>query len=177
MEKLKEEMAPMNTELGPLPTENTATKGPELKTIGFYRQALVPHLSPQIFTTNPARLGWYAFCGLGALACFFAIVTLPLTWPVKLLLGLGLGFCNGTMAFVCHELYHGAIVKSQKVQDFLGFFGAVPFFVSPTFWRYWHNRLHHGSTQQLIQPPIQTTSKTMAGLWWPVPCSVTLLLC
>ena len=34
--------------------------------------------------------------------------------------------------------------------------------------------IQSSSTQRLIQPPTQTTSKTMAGLWWPVPCSVTL---
>jgi fatty acid desaturase len=39
------------------------------------------------------------------------------------------------------------------MQTFLGFFGAIPFFISPTFWRFWHNRLHHGKTQQLIRDP------------------------
>ncbi len=125
----------------------------ELNGIGFYSQVLGNELGPEVFTSKPLRLGWYVFCAVGSLASFLAIVKLPMIWPLKLLLGLLLGFFNGTMAFVSHELFHGAIIKNQRMQSILGFFGAIPFFISPTFWRYWHNRLHHGRTQQLIRDP------------------------
>ncbi len=125
----------------------------ELRTIGFYSQALAKDLPAKVFERNPLRLLWYGGLAVGSIAAFSAIVFLHLPWPVKIGLGLFLGFCNGTMAFVSHELFHGSIVKSTRAQTILGFFGAIPFFISPTFWRYWHNRLHHGRTQQLIRDP------------------------
>ncbi|MDA8793821.1 fatty acid desaturase, partial [Bacteriovoracaceae bacterium] len=57
------------------------------------------------------------------------------------------------MAFMAHEILHGSVVKSKKVQDWLGFLGFAPFMISPTFWKFWHNRLHHGKTQNLAIDP------------------------
>ena len=44
-------------------------------------------------------------------------------------------------------------MKNIKLQNFLGFFGTIPFLNSPTYWKFSHNRLHHGKTQQLIRDP------------------------
>jgi fatty acid desaturase len=124
-----------------------------VRNIAFYRQALSKNLDPDVLKPDPARLVWYFGFGLSSLASFLLIVNGNLSWPLKLVLGLFLGFCNGTLSFISHELFHGSIVKNQKVQTVLGFFGAIPFFISPTFWRFWHNRLHHGKTQQPIRDP------------------------
>ena len=136
-----------------LETAPQAASSPKLKNIGFYRATLAPGLSQDVFKPEPWRLVWYAADISIALFSFYAIVHFRAPWPVKLALGLVLGFCNGTMAFIGHEILHGSVVKSQKLQNILGFFGAIPFFISPTFWRFWHNRLHHGKTQQLITDP------------------------
>lgn len=63
------------------------------------------------------------------------------------------GFSLGALAFFAHEVLHGSVVRNRKAQDILGFFGFMPFFISPTFWRMWHNQLHHGNTQAIITDP------------------------
>ncbi|MBC7421506.1 MAG: fatty acid desaturase [Bdellovibrio sp.] len=60
---------------------------------------------------------------------------------------------NTGLGFFAHEAMHGVIVKNKIFQDVLGFIGFGLFFISPTYWRYWHNYLHHGHTQLLIQDP------------------------
>jgi fatty acid desaturase len=124
-----------------------------LKTIGFYRQTLAKNLSKDVFKPNPKRLIWFSVSLITSLSCFFLIVRGNFPWPIKVIFGLVAGCCNGILAFISHELFHGSIVRSQRAQTILGFFGALPFFISPTFWRFWHNKLHHGKTQQLIRDP------------------------
>jgi fatty acid desaturase len=135
----------------PIFTPSEEQKKP--RTISFYREALTPHLDPDILKADPWRLIWYGAFTLGSLVAFLFIVNGGFSWPIKLCLGLLLGYCNGTLGFICHEILHGSVIKNQKLQSVMVFFGAIPFFISPTFWRFWHNRLHHGKTQQLIFDP------------------------
>jgi fatty acid desaturase len=132
-------------------TDDTPKK--QFNSVAFYRQALSKNLSPDILKADPSRLIWYFSAAALSVGSFLIIVNGGFSWPIKLALGVFVGFCNGTMSFVTHEIYHGSVIKNQKVQNILGFFGALPFFISPTFWRFWHNRLHHGKTQQLIRDP------------------------
>lgn len=124
-----------------------------LKSIGFYRRELMPLLGPEVFLTNPKRLFWFASTSIVSLAAFCAIVFLDLPWFAKLPLGILIGLANGVLGFATHELLHGSIVKNERVQNVLGFFGLLPFLISPTYWRFVHNRLHHGKTQQTIRDP------------------------
>jgi fatty acid desaturase len=140
----------MNTSAAAAPV---AKNEPQLRNVGFYRREVMPHLGPEVFLPNPGRLGWYAACALGAIGGFLAIVLLDLPWPLKLLCGLFIGLCNGTMGFVAHELLHGSVTKNAKVQEVLGFFSLVPFLLAPTYWKHSHNKLHHGKTQQIIRDP------------------------
>ncbi len=125
----------------------------QLKTVGHYRREVMPHLGPEVFLPNAGRLGWYSACALGAIGAFAAIAFLDLPWPLKLLCGLFIGLCNGTMGFVVHELFHGSVTKNVKLQEFIGFFGLMPFLLAPTYWKHSHNKLHHGKTQQIIRDP------------------------
>ncbi len=110
-------------------------------------------LSPSVFQPNPMRLSWFFVCVGTASAIFALVVQLNPAWPIKLLAGLAIGFCTGTLGFVAHELGHGSIIQNQRWQTILGFFGTFPFLISPTYWKYTHNRLHHGKTQKLIEDP------------------------
>ncbi len=121
--------------------------------MGYYIQALTPSLSTDIFKANPLRLGWYFFSAFFGLGSYFFIIFSHALWPWKLGAALLIGFCNAIFTFIGHEILHGSVVKNQKLQTFLCFFSAMPFFISPTFWRVWHNRLHHGKTQQIIKDP------------------------
>jgi fatty acid desaturase len=44
-------------------------------------------------------------------------------------------------------------VKSQFLQSLIGSIGLAPFLVSQTYWRFWHNNLHHGNTQLIYKDP------------------------
>jgi fatty acid desaturase len=126
---------------------------PGQRTVGFYRREIMGSLNPEIFQPNSGRLGWIAACILGSAACFAAMVLLPMAWPLKLALGIMIGFCNGTLGFVSHELLHGSVTKNAKLQAVLGFMGLTPYLVSPTYWKHSHNKLHHGQTQKTIRDP------------------------
>ncbi len=124
-----------------------------LNTTAFYRKALMPGLGQEIFQINPARLVGFGLCGFGAIASYLLIVISAPIWPIKMALGLAIGFCCGVLGFLTHELLHGAITRNQRLQNVLGFLGLLPYVISPTYWKYVHNKLHHGKTQKLIQDP------------------------
>lgn len=88
--------------------------------------------------------------GLSSIA---AIVLVPMDWYFKLLLGLVIGHCWAITGLLTHEILHGSVVRNRRLQTVLGFIGMAPFMISPTFWRYWHNTLHHSHTQRLIKDP------------------------
>ena len=132
--------------------ESTSVKK-EIRSIGFYRREIMPRLAPEVFEVNFGRLVFFGLAAIGSLGAFYAIVFLNPTWPIKLLLGVMIGMCNGIIGFVVHELLHGSVVKNPKLQTFLGFFGLMPYVISPTYWKFVHNRLHHGKTQQTIRDP------------------------
>lgn len=119
------------------------------RSVAFYNRALREHLDPKIFRPNPKRLIGFALCmGVASALILFTVLANP-AWYFKVLAGLGIGFCTGTLGFLCHEALHGSIVRNHKAQDALFFFGIIPFFISPTYWRHSHNRLHHGNAQKL----------------------------
>lgn len=136
-----------------LPLERRSNEAPEVRNIGFYRREVLPSLGEHVFAPNPDRLVWFGLCATGAIAAFWAIVFLDPIWPLKLLLGVFIGLCNGVIGFATHELLHGSVTKNKRLEAFLGFFGMMPYLISPTYWKYVHNRLHHGKTQQTIRDP------------------------
>ncbi len=133
--------------------EQTASARKQERNLLFYRAELTKSLDPEIFKPNPWRLLGFGFSIVVALACAATIVQLNPIWPVKLILGVVLGLATGILAFITHELSHGSIIKNPRWQHILSFFGLIPFFLSPTYWAYSHNRLHHGKAQKLIEDP------------------------
>jgi len=130
----------------------TDTHG-ELKPISHYAQELKKSLPRTIFEPYTARILWlcgYALIGVTALT---VISQIPMPWPFKLFLAILAGNCFGGMAFFAHELLHGSVIRNRMAQDVLGFIAFITFFISPTFWRVWHNQLHHGHTQAIITDP------------------------
>ena len=123
------------------------------RSLGYYRTRVRKHLDAKVFELYPMRLAWYATCAGVSLALFFTVVHFSLPWPVQLAAGLCIGFCNGLLGLISHEIAHGSVVRSQRFQRVLGLFGTLPFLISPTFWKYSHNRLHHSKTQKLIEDP------------------------
>jgi fatty acid desaturase len=134
----------------PAPVENPTEI---TRDIAYYRKVITPLLPAHFFERQPVR----AAIALGLLifnisAIVFTLVAVE-SWALQLLLGALIGFSNAGLAFISHELLHGSVIKSRKMQDFLALFTFLPFLMSPTFWRYWHNKLHHGNTQDVLHDP------------------------
>ena len=101
----------------------------------YYRHAVAKNLSPEVFLPNRLRLISY-FSYVALVAGAIALVTLvnPI-WPIKLLCGLLIGFCNGILGLLTHEIAHGTVVKNKRLQFVLAFFGMLPFLIKPTVWK------------------------------------------
>lgn len=139
-----------------MPTQESPsqdTPAPSERSFAQYRAALSASLGPEVFKPNPARMIWYFCCMMIGLGSFAAVVTLNPAWPMKLAFGIMIGLCNGLLGFICHEIAHGSVLKSRKLQNFFDFFGMIPYLVSPTYWKFSHNRLHHANAQRLIEDP------------------------
>lgn len=124
----------------------------ELHSIGFYASRLIKTLPKEIFRPYGWRVlhaaGW-----LGLLITSLFLTTLPIFWGIKLGLSLLAGYAVGALGFFAHEVCHGSVVRGRRAQDVLSFIAFTPWFITPTFWRYWHNQLHHGNTQAIITDP------------------------
>ncbi|MFK8137230.1 MAG: fatty acid desaturase [Bdellovibrionales bacterium] len=125
-----------------------------IKNIGYYARAIMGDLPKDLLKPTPGRIVWAVFFYSIISVSVFALVTQPeLPVILKVVLGLVIGYGFGGAAFLAHEVLHGSVFRSKTLQDSYGFFGFAPFLIAPTFWRFWHNRLHHGHTQKIIMDP------------------------
>lgn len=124
-----------------------------LKALTFYQQELKKVLPQEIFQRTPARaLYMVSFLALNFLLVY-SIVYLNPAWYLKLLAAVAIGQFNAGLAFVAHETLHGSIIKNRFLQQLVGTIGFAPFLVSATYWKFWHNTLHHGNTQLIFKDP------------------------
>lgn len=118
-----------------------------------YARVLRPHLPDDVHQPAMQRLWWVPLqlslvvSGLVALAA--GLVPLSLAWLVSLVIGAAFA----GLTFVAHETLHGAIVKGRRWQRLIGTVTFLPFAISPRLWVAWHNRVHHGHTQQPAWDP------------------------
>lgn len=133
--------------------ENKINVEQELKSIGKYNQELQAFLPKKTFKRNPLRGLWMPinFALMFVIASTVVLVSTPL-WA-KVLLGIAFGIVSSRNTFLAHEILHGAIFKNKTLEGLTGFFGFTNCLISPTYWRFWHNKLHHGNTQLLYKDP------------------------
>ena len=125
----------------------------QLKALTFYQQELKKKLPEGIFKRTPMRFFYFlSFLSINVLI-IYSVIHFDPAWYIKVLAAFFIGQLNAGLAFFAHETLHGSIFKNKLVQDIIGFIGFLPFFVSPTYWRYWHNTLHHGNTQLIFKDP------------------------
>jgi fatty acid desaturase len=135
------------------PLEAKLSSDSSLKALTFYQQELKKVLPEEIFKRTPTRVGYFlSFLAIN-LFLIYSIVTYDPAWYFKLLAAFVIGQFNASMSFFAHETLHGSIFKSRFLQNIIGAIGLGPFLVSPTYWRFWHNTLHHGNTQLLYKDP------------------------
>ena len=85
-----------------------------------------------------------------------SVVTIAMTdlpWYYNICLSILIGYCWSIGGLFSHEVLHGSVIRSRNWQDFIGFLGFLPYMISPTFWRFWHNNLHHSHTQKTFLDP------------------------
>lgn len=120
----------------------------QLHPVSFYARALKASLPSGVHRPAHSRLLWLplhvALITLGFVALTQGWVPLALAWLVSI----PVGFSFGCLAFVAHETLHGAVVHQRRLQYLVGWFGFLPFAVSPRLWTAWHNRVHHGAPNQ-----------------------------
>lgn len=170
----------LNTKTESTKTSETSKK--ELISLAQYNRALLKHLPKGFLKRDPLRLTWSLFfLGTSALIVY-SVMTIEMPVIAKIVLGLFMGMLLGGNAFLAHEVLHGSIVKNKAIQDIYGFIGFAPFMISPTYWKFWHNHLHHGNTQLLYKDPdafptkmIYKRSKFMRWAFKFTPGSGTVL--
>jgi fatty acid desaturase len=122
------------------------------------RQELMSLLPDGFFAINPYRVCWMVNYFSLALISFLALVAFKFEPSAQIMFGLIIGYFNSLLAFSAHEILHGGVVKNKKVEHVLGLIAWAPFFVSPTFWKKWHNEYHHQRTQVEGVDPFAFTS-------------------
>lgn len=125
----------------------------ELRTLNSYQQELKAKLPPEIFARTPWRiLYFFSFLAINISLVYFVVHYDP-AWYLKLLAAFIIGQLAGSLSLFAHEVLHGSIFKSKFIQDAIAFVCYTPFLLSPTYWRFWHNGLHHGNTQLIYKDP------------------------
>ena len=165
-------------------TENKASEAQkkELISLAQYNRALLKHLPKGFLKRDPLRLMWSVFFLGASAAIVYSFLNYDLPIVLKLVLALFMGTLLGGNAFLAHEVLHGSVVKNKTLQNIYGFIGFAPFLISPTYWKFWHNHLHHGNTQLLYKDPdafptkmIYKRSKFMRWAFKFTPGSGTLV--
>lgn len=88
-----------------------------------------------------------------AITLFWFVIALSPPWYVCLSISLVIGEIFTAWGFIAHEALHGAIFRSEFGQNFLGYLGYIPFFISPLTWKFWHCQCHHGYTNFADKDP------------------------
>ncbi len=110
---------------------------------GIIRLALRAELPPHVFHPQPSR----ALIAVALIAAIIvtdiAILALEPVRTVAAPLSVLSGVLSASLFFLGHECVHGSIVQRRWLQDLLASAAFIIFVLSPTFWRTWHNNVHH----------------------------------
>lgn len=146
----------------------------ELRTVGSYARELRPLLPPETFEPARSRLLWLPVHAAIIATCAWAMATGRVPGYVWPLLSLVIGVCLAGITFLGHETLHGGVVRGRTAVRIVGWFGFLPFTVSPQLWMAWHNRVHHNHCNRedvdpdmyptLAEYRTQRTARAMAHL-------------
>ena len=120
----------------------------ELIPLSQYARRLKAELPPSTFAPALSRLWWLPLHLTIITVATVAMAKGWLPWPLIPVVALVIGMSFGGITFVAHETLHGGIVRTRWLRHAIGWIGFAPFMVSPRLWQVWHNREHHGKTNQ-----------------------------
>ncbi len=117
-----------------------------------YVRDVRPRLAATAFDRARSRL---ALLPLQIAIVALATIAIARQWTptiVAPLWSVVIGATFSGMAFVTHEMLHGAIVAGRRWQHVFGWIGFLPFALSPMLWTRWHNRTHHSGANEVDDP-------------------------
>ncbi|HEY3496437.1 MAG TPA: fatty acid desaturase [Polyangiaceae bacterium] len=116
-----------------------------LRPVSAYAREIKPLLPARAFEPARSRLLWLPLHTAVIVLGMYAMVRdLPSPWLYPVI-SLVLGCSFAGLVFLAHETLHGATVRELRLRQLVGWFGFLPFVVSPRLWIAWHNRVHHGN--------------------------------
>ncbi len=152
-------------------------------TMNELRRRIRAELPAEIFEPVASR-GWlFLPLNVAVAAIIGAVGRHHLPWYVALGVALALGQLYATLGLLVHDLMHGSIVRSQRVQEAISFFGFYPFLLSPLTWRLWHVQAHHANTNSSRDPDALVTldqyNDTLLARWlvWFAPSARNKIGC
>lgn len=143
-----------------------------------YVKTLRPLLPPEAFAPDPSKLV-LIFINLAILVLGWMIAAHLDRWnPYLLWLYLPLAIVMGNsvmfMAFSCHDLMHGTVIRNSRLTYIISLLGQTILWMPPTLWKAVHNRVHHNKTNSLGDPDRNylyeqpnTSSKWIQNLVFP----------
>ena len=91
---------------------------------------------------------WFTVTFIAYLACIGG-VGFASSILFKLLLAIPLSFLAGRLFMIGHDACHGSFARKRIVSGMIGRLALTASFHVFAAWRYWHNVVHHGSTNNL----------------------------
>jgi fatty acid desaturase len=110
------------------------------------RDAMKQELGPDVFRARTWRIVWFLPMTAVIVGGISTILLASLPWWANLLIAIMVGNTIASQALLAHEVLHGALGMSQRMQDVFGWIGFGPMMMPPEFWRRWHNVAHHAHT-------------------------------
>lgn len=117
------------------------------------RQRMRDELPQAVFEKRQARMLWSIPLLLGAVVGWWLILAVLDSFWSKLIVSVVVAHCLAGLAFMAHEVLHGAMGGSRKLQNLVAWPGLGAILTPPEFWRTWHNRVHHGHTNHKLRDP------------------------
>lgn len=110
------------------------------------KKQVVQDLGKQILDRRPQQIFLFVLAISTVIAGYITLLGRNNSIFTDLMACVILCLAHSVLVFLAHEAMHGSISSNKQVQNFIGFIGMLPFMVSPTLWRQWHNKNHHGHT-------------------------------
>jgi fatty acid desaturase len=122
------------------------------------KRTIQESLPSEAFQPQPVRGIMFLIIHLPlAILLWWVYINLNLPWYICILITLVLSQIYTVGGYVAHEAIHGAVVRSNLGIFILGYIGFLPFFISPTLWKFWHCQCHHGNTNNKLDPDVVGT--------------------
>jgi len=122
-----------------------------------YVREVRTELPAEAFEPATSRLAFVPV-HLGVIAIsIVAIAAGWVPWLLVPLISLVIGASFAGLTFIAHEAVHGGIVRNRTVRHVVGWFGFMPFMLSPRLWASWHDRVHHANANLVDDPDMYPT--------------------